>query len=130
MGYIYIYYKIAAKRAIKGLERERVESEKSQETKYRKSVIEHYEEYGLGSRLDAYKISRATLYNWQKKYLEIGIYGLIKGLRSPKKKRCSKVPLEVKEYICKYRDQHKGVRKECIKPELDRFCCENGFKGI
>jgi transposase InsO family protein len=40
------------------------------------------------------------------------------------------VPLEVKEYIFKYCGLHKGVRKECIKPELDRFCYENGFKKI
>jgi hypothetical protein len=69
MGYIQIYYKIAAQRAIKGLERAQVQSEISQETKYRKRVIEHYERFGLSSTLDAYKISRATLYNWQKKYI-------------------------------------------------------------
>jgi hypothetical protein len=76
MGYIQIYYKIPAKRAIKGLQRAQEQSEISQETKYRKSVIEHYKRFGLASTLDTYKISRATLYNWQKKYRDFGIYGL------------------------------------------------------
>ena len=40
MGYIYTYHKIGDKRAIKRLERAQAESEISQETKYRKSVID------------------------------------------------------------------------------------------
>ena len=45
MGYINIYHKIAVQRAIKGIERAQAEREKSQETKYRKSVIEHKERF-------------------------------------------------------------------------------------
>ncbi|MDR2066500.1 MAG: hypothetical protein LBP57_01485 [Endomicrobium sp.] len=62
MSYIQIYHKIGAKRAIKALQKAVVESQISQEAKYRKSIIEHYQRFGLASTLDAYAISRATVY--------------------------------------------------------------------
>jgi transposase InsO family protein len=54
MEYIQIYYKIPAKQVIKGLQRAQAQNEISQETKYRKSVIEHYQQFRLASTLDAY----------------------------------------------------------------------------
>jgi transposase InsO family protein len=44
--------------------------------------------------------------------------------------RMSKVSIEVKEYIFKYWQLSKGVRKECIKPGVDKFCKQNGFNKI
>jgi len=130
MGYIQIYHKISAKRAIRALQKAVAESEICQEAKHRKAVIEHYKKFGLASTLDAYKISRATLYGWQKKYMEFGISALTNGSRCPHKKRESRVPVEVKEKIFKYRNEHKGIGKEYIKPELDKFCDENGYTKI
>jgi hypothetical protein len=40
------------------------------------------------------------------------------------------VPFEVKEYVFRYRKDHAGVGKECIKPELDKFCEKEGFDKI
>jgi transposase InsO family protein len=130
MGYIQIYHKMPAKRAIRALQKAVEESEVSETAKRRKRAIEHYERFGLASTLDAYEIRRAAFYNWQKKYHEFGISALTDGSRCPHKKRDSKVANEVKEKVFKYRSEHKGVGKEYIKPELDKFCDENGYDII
>jgi hypothetical protein len=55
--------------------------------------------------------------------------GLINGERSPKRKRRSAIEEEIKGFIIKYREQHKGVGQRCKKPELDRYCEEKGLVG-
>jgi transposase len=67
--------------------------------------------YGLKITQEAYEVKRSTLYNWQKKYKDKGIEGLINGDRGPRRKRQSQIRREIKEYLNWYNTQrhHKGL---------------------
>ena len=77
MGYLNIYHKISAKRAIKTLQKVQAQEDLSQQVKSRINTLEFYKEFGLNAALKHANISRTTLYNWQKKYKEYGANGLI-----------------------------------------------------
>ncbi|MDR0486207.1 MAG: helix-turn-helix domain containing protein, partial [Elusimicrobiota bacterium] len=57
--------------------------------KKRKEAIEFYQKYGLNPALDAFHISRSTLFNWQQKFRDFGIYSLVDRRRCPRNKRQS-----------------------------------------
>jgi transposase len=103
MGYINIYHKMPAKRAIKVLQKAQEQEEQSETVKERLKTLEFYKEIGLEAALKHGNISRATLYKWQKKYKEYGASGLIDGNRCPKNKRKSKIAEEAKEFIKGFR---------------------------
>ena len=81
MGCLNIYRKITAKRALKALQKAQGQEDLSQQVKRRIKALEVYKEFGLKAALKHANISRATLYNWQKKYKEYGANGLIAGNR-------------------------------------------------
>ena len=66
MGYINIYNKMPAKRAIKALQKAQAQEEQSETVKERLKTLEFYKEFGLEAALKHGNISRATLYKWQK----------------------------------------------------------------
>ncbi|MDR2811813.1 MAG: helix-turn-helix domain-containing protein, partial [Endomicrobium sp.] len=79
---------------------------------------------------EAYEVKRSTLYNWQKKYKDKGIEGLINGDRSPRRKRQSQIRREIKEYISEYRIKYGKIHQKEIKPHLDKYCKDLGIKTI
>ena len=50
-------------------------------------ALEFCDKHGLNATLDAFKVSRATLYRWRKLYEECGISALHDGDRSPRHRR-------------------------------------------
>jgi transposase len=121
------------KRAIRGLQKAlKLEEEESQEVKERIKALEFYKEFGMRAALKYANISRATLYNWQKKYKEYGKAGLVAGNRCPKRKRQSQIPQEVKDFVEEFRHRPycQNASRHAIKPELDIFCQENKFKKL
>ena len=118
-----------AKRGIKALEKAESQEEQSETVKGRIKTLELYKEFGLEAALKQADVSRATLHNWQKKYKEYVVNGLIKGNRCPKKKRKSEIAEEVKEYIKRIRNRPYGIQY-AIKPELEVFCQEKKLKTI
>jgi transposase InsO family protein len=121
-----------AKRAIKALQKAQEQQEQGKQVKERVSTLEFYKEFGINAALKHGKISRATLYNWQKKYKENGTDGLIEGNRCPKHKRQSKIGQEIKEFIKEFRSRPycNKASQYTIKPELDVFCQERKIKTL
>jgi hypothetical protein len=70
MQYQNIYYRMPAKSVIRGLQKAKEADEISKTAARRKEAIGHYKLFGLASTLNAYKISKATLYIWQRRYKE------------------------------------------------------------
>ncbi len=100
--------------------------------KFRLKVIEHFESHGLRSCMDAYGVSRATIYRWFKLYKSSGkeLTSLIPRSRSPKVKRKMMVKRELINYIRKLRRDHYRLGKEKIKPFLDEYCETNDLDSI
>ena len=104
----------------------------SKQGKFRLRVIEHLESHGLKSCMDAYGVSKASIYRWRSKYLSGGkdLRSLIPKSRAPKNKRKMTVKKELIGFIRKLRRDHYRYGKEKIKPLLDAFCEEEGYKKI
>ena len=102
------------------------------EIKRRVKIIDFFGKYGISATREAFKVSRATIYNWKKKLKESEgrLSGLASRSRAPKNKRKRKVNRLIKEFIIKYRSKYNGVGKEAIKPALDEYCKKQGIESI
>ena len=104
----------------------------SKQGKFRLKVLEHFERHGLRSSMDAYGVSKATIYRWLKPYRKSGkeLSSLIPKSRSPINKRKMMVKRELINFIRELRRDHYRLGKEKIKPFLDKYCEENDLKSI
>lgn len=95
-----------------------------QEAQFRMEVLELVGKWGLKAGIDAYKVSRATIFRW-KRILKKN-QGLLDSLvplsRAPKKKRTMNVNPILVEHIKSLRESHPRLGKEKVKPLLDDFC--------
>jgi transposase len=121
---------LACKRALKGLEEAVAKEEINPVAKVREKVVLFYQKNGLKLTQEAYGTKRSTLYNWQKKYKEFGICGLIESDRRPKRKRKSQISKEVEEFILRYRQKFGKTHQDEIKPHLDEYCLKTQIKTI
>jgi transposase-like protein len=119
---------LSYKRAVKGLEKAVCLAEVSQEAKERQKAVLFYQKYGLKLTQEAFEVKRTTLYNWQKKYKDYGIVGLLNGDRTPKRKRCSQIRQEIKDFIKSYRGEHGNIDQDEIKAHLDEHCKNLGIE--
>ena len=98
--------------------------------KYRNRILKFFELHGLNATLDAFAISKSTLYNWQKAYKDNGLRGLIPLPTTPLNNRQSSVPRELEEFIINYRRLYPRVSQDTIKPALDKYCLDNKLPSI
>jgi transposase InsO family protein len=100
--------------------------------KYRLKVLQHYWRYGLASTLDAFPVSRASLFRWQKQLKESGgrLNSLVPRSTKPKRVRQMQVPLALIDKIKQLRKTWPNLSKHKIKPLLDSYCQERGLKTI
>jgi transposase InsO family protein len=131
MQYHNLYYRLPKRAISKSLKRALYEAEIDKRAQEREHIVLFYAKHGFKTTQEAYpKIKRSTLLNWQKKYEEFGIMGLIPGNRCPKQKRQSQIPQEIKDYILEYRNKYGNIHKDEIKPHLDEFCKQENIKTI
>ncbi len=99
---------------------------------FRMEVLEFHKKWGTKVTKDAYKVSKATIYRWKKKFrLSLGrLDSLIPLSTVPKNKRVMLLNPKIVDYISSLRDQYGHLGKEKIKPLLDEFCMENSLKPI
>jgi hypothetical protein len=97
---------------------------------YRLKVLDFYKQHGLAAALDAFNISRATLFNWQKLHKAHGARGLIPCSTRPLHCRQSQIPRRIERFILDYRAHHPRVCQYTIKPGLDEFCKKNNLSAI
>lgn len=109
-----------------------LEFNKSQQAKFRLKVIEFQSKYGTKAAVDAFGVSRRSIYRWKRK-LKISkgkIDSLIPHSKAPKRKRKMMVDVKVIGFIKEIREEKGRIGKEKIKPLLDEYCANNNLKSI
>jgi len=106
--------------------------EKSDIAQLRLKVIEFSTKYGVSAAVDAFLISRRTLYRWKKilKDSEGILEALIPRSTSPKTKRAMITDTRIIAYIRSLRETYGRLGKEKIKPLLDEYCQTIGTQSI
>lgn len=95
----------------------------------RLKILNHWEKHGLASAMDAFSVSRRTLFNW-KKLLNKGEgkpEALNSKKRTPQRKRKRSWDFRILEEIKKIRDEHPNLGKEKMYPLLLDFCDASGI---
>ena len=100
------------------------------EAKRRLKILEHWKKHGLLSAMDAFSVSRRTLFNW-KKMLDKGggkIEFLNPGKRTPQKKRRRSWNVHILEEIRRLREEHPNLGADKIHPLLLDFTDSVGIQ--
>jgi transposase InsO family protein len=104
----------------------------SDEAKFRLEVINHFNQFGLASTKQAYKVSKPTVYRWRGilKRSEGKASSLIPKKKTPTHQRQMNTDVRIVGFIRDQRQKHYRLGKRKIKPELDRYCQSNHLKPI
>ena len=114
-----------------GREEELIESIGNQKLKeailFRWKVINFHEKYGTKLTMDTFKVSRATIYRWKKKWKESegDLGALIPKFFFVRRKK--KWHPEIVNFILEYRKTHPHAGKEILKTLCDKFCKEKNL---
>jgi len=110
----------------------KLEFSKSEVARFRLEVINFYDKHGLSATIDAYGVSRATIFRWKKSLKSSGgkLESLIPKSKAPKRRRKMTTPPEIIDFIKDLREKHPRIGKEKIKPLLDEYCKERGLKTV
>jgi transposase InsO family protein len=94
------------------------------EAKKRVKILTFWKRYGLKATIEAFDVSRATLFEWKKR-LKSG-HGRLSSLnmcdKAPRKKRVRLWPIEIIRMIKILRTEHPNLGKEKLHPELKEWC--------
>ena len=95
----------------------------------RLEIIKFFDEFGEKATKIAFGKSRSVVYLWKQNIKNLGgkLSALAPESTRPKYLRESKVDYRIKEYVKDYRNEHPGVSKETIYPELMEYCLENNL---
>jgi transposase InsO family protein len=98
----------------------------------REQILVFFAQYGLQASIDAYHVSKATIYRWRKLYLTSykEPASLIPKSRAPINRRTMRVNYRIVDFIKDIRKERGRIGKEKIKPLLDEFCRSNATNSI
>ena len=104
----------------------------NEKAQFRLKVIEFSKKYDIQATVDAFDVSRATIYRWKKmlKQSEGKLNSLILKSRRPKRLRKMIVGHEIVSFIRSIREEHPRIGKEKIKPLLDEYCSRRNIKTV
>jgi len=95
-------------------------------------ILSFFEKYGLKPTIDAFGVSKSTIYRWRKILRDNN--GRIEALkdksRAPKRRRKRNIDIRVIDFIVDIRKRYGRIGKEKIKVLLDEYCKENGIKTV
>ena len=99
---------------------------------FRIKVLEHKNQYGINSAIDAFNVSRSTIYSWQKAYIASlnNAKSLTPKSTRPEHVRISKIDYRIADQIIKLRNQYGNLGKSKLKVFLDEFCKENQLPKV
>ena len=99
---------------------------------FRIKVLEHKNQYGINSAIDAFNVSRSTIYSWQKAYIASlnNAKSLTPKSTRPEHVRISKIDYHVADQIIKLRNQYGNLGKSKLKVFLDEFCKESQLPKV
>jgi hypothetical protein len=105
---------------------------RSNVAEFRLKVIEFHDKYGTKATVDAFSVSKPTVYRWKKTFKDSKevLESLIPDSRSPKRKRVMMTHFKIIEFIKDIREKHSHLGKEKIKPLLDEYCIDNHLDSI
>ncbi|MBP7966888.1 integrase core domain-containing protein [Candidatus Woesebacteria bacterium] len=98
--------------------------ERSKTAQIRKDILTFHQNHGTPATIDAYGISKASLYRWKKALQdnEGRLDSLVPLSKTPHKKRTMITHYKVISFIKKLREKRPRLGKEKIKPLLDEYC--------
>lgn len=104
----------------------------SEVAEFRLKVIEFHKIYGTKATVDAFSVSKPTIYRWRKKLADSSgrLESLIPYSTVPKRKRAMTTNFKIVEFIKSLREQYGHIGKEKIKPLLDEYCVKEKIKTI
>jgi len=104
----------------------------SDEASFRHEVINHFNQFGLDSTKQAYKVSKPTIYRWKGilKKSKGKLSSLIPKKKTPINKRYMNTNPKITDFIKHQREEHNRLGKRKIKPELDTYCQLNNLKSV
>jgi len=99
---------------------------------FRVKVLEHKDQYGIESAIDAFGVGRSTIYLWQKKYLASRKLASSLSPKStkPKRVRKSRISHLLIEEVARIRLKHSRIGKSKLKVFLDQYCDDNNLDKI
>ena len=105
---------------------------KSEYGNFKLKVIEFHEIYGTKATVDAFKVSKSTIYEWKKIYREHrrDNTSLIPKSRRPHKLKYASWDTRIILFIKDIRKAHCNIGKDKIKPLLDVYCNDNSIPCI
>jgi transposase InsO family protein len=107
-------------------------SQQDKTARYRLRVLKHFWKYGLDSTLDAFPVSRPTVFRWQKELKKSGgkLQSLVPKSTRPNQIRKMQVSPDLVAKIKELRLKWPNLSKHKLKPLLDVYCSEIGHKPI
>ena len=94
------------------------------ETQVKLDALLFWDKHGLKATMDAYKVSRSTLYRWRKLYLEKGLKGLIDKSKTPHHRRKRDWALVIIKQIRHLRLSYPNIGSEKLHRLLKPFCAQ------
>jgi transposase InsO family protein len=92
----------------------------------RSEILKFWQTHGLAATIDAFKVSRRTLYGWKTKWEAHG--SLVPASTAPKRRRVRQWPTQVIAEIKRLRSEHPNLAKEKIHPFLLSFCASHHLR--
>ena len=104
----------------------------SQIAETRLQIIEFHTKYGTRATVDAFSVSKPTVYRWKKTFKDNQgeLESLIPASRSPRRKRTMNTNTNIITFIKSLREQYDHLGKEKIKPLLDEYCLKESIQSI
>ena len=104
----------------------------TERAKERVKVVDFFQGYGLEAAIEAFGVSKSSIYSWKKKLKdsEGKLEVLNDKSRAPKNRRKMEVDKEVIEFIKQTRQKRYNLGKEKIKYLLDEYCLEHNLKRV
>ena len=101
----------------------------SDKAKHKAWILIFWEKHGLEATMEAFKVSRRTLYLWKQQLKKGGgtLEALNEGSRRPKQVRTRNWPQALKDEIKRLRKEHPNLGKEKIHTLLKPFCQEHNL---
>lgn len=103
---------------------------KNPDVERRLSAIKFYDRHGINATIDAFQISKSSLYSWRSKYIKSKYdeYSLIPISKKPHKTPRKIIHIYYKEEILRLRLAYGYIGKQKVQILMKQFCIDNNLK--
>ena len=106
--------------------------DRSKAANLRLEVLKFFDQFGLKATISAFKVSKATIYRWRKKYFDDQkrLTSLIPQSTKPKRVRRRLVDPKIISFIKELRMNYGRLGKDKLKPLVDEYCTKQGITTV